>query len=204
MPILEREPDLYPDGLLGCDGPGAPADGRAWWVLHTRPRQEKSLARELYRRRVPFYLPLAPRRGLVRGRAVTSHLPLFPGYVFLRAEPGERLAALATGRVVRSLPVGEQEGLRRDLEQVRRLIATGTPLSLEGALTPGAWVEITSGPLAGLRGKIRRGASGCRFVVEVDFIQQGASVVVDEATLTRVREPREPGRAPVTENLARH
>ena len=31
-----------------------------------------------------------------------------------------------------------------------------------------------SGPLAGLKGKILRTASGRRFVVEVDFIQQGA------------------------------
>jgi transcriptional antiterminator RfaH len=191
MPVLEREPDLFPPDLL--DGT-APAAGRTWWVLHTRPRQEKSLARELYGRCVPFYLPLAPRRGVIRGRVVTSYVPLFQGYVFLRAEEVERLAALSTGRVVRALPVADGEGLRQDLERVRRLIASGSPLTLEAALTPGTWVEITSGALAGLRGRIRRSASGCRFVVEVDFIKQGASVEVDEAVLTRIEEPRSPGR----------
>jgi transcription antitermination factor NusG len=193
MPVLEREPDLFPHDLL--DG-NAPAAGRTWSVLHTRPRQEKSLVRELYCRSVPFYLPLAPRRCVIRGRVVTSYVPLFPGYVFLRADQAERLAALSTGRVVRALPVADSEGLRQDLERVRRLIAAGSPLTLEAALTPGTWVEIISGALAGLRGKILRGASGCRFVVEVDFIKQGASVEVDEAVLTRIEEPRPARRGP--------
>ena len=33
---------------------------------------------------------------------------------------------------------------------------------------------------AGLKGKIIRVATGRRFVVQVDFIQQGASVVLDD------------------------
>jgi transcriptional antiterminator RfaH len=185
MPILEQEPDLFPADLLSGDGAAA-GTGRAWSVLHTKPRQEKSLARELYRRAVPFYVPLVPRRSLIRGRAMTAYVPLFPGYLFLLANQPERLAALTTNRVVRALPVGNQEGLRHDLQQVQRLIASKQPLTLEGALIPGALVEISAGPLAGLKGKIRRGASGCRFVVEVDFIQQGASILVDEAYLTRI------------------
>jgi transcription antitermination factor NusG len=185
MPILQREPDLFPAGLFGGDSAGG-GSGRLWSVLHTKARQEKSLARDLHRRSVPFYLPLVPRRSLMRGRAMTSYVPLFPGYVFLLADQPERLAALTTNRVVRALPVPNQERLWQDLRQVQRLIASNQPLTLEAALVPGATVEITAGPLAGLKGKIRRGASGCRFVVEVDFIQQGASVLVDEAYLTRV------------------
>jgi transcriptional antiterminator RfaH len=188
MPILDREPDLFPDDLLAGDAPAPEHAGRAWLALHTRPRQEKSIARELYRRRVPFYVPLVPHRSLIRGRIVTAHVPLFPGYVFLLASPEERLAALATNRVVQTLPVANQEGLRHDLRQIRQLIASNAPLTVEGALTPGVPVEITAGPLAGLKGKIRRGASGCRFVVEVDFIQQGASVLVDEAFLARTEQ----------------
>ena len=44
MPILAQEPCLYPETLLTwlqCE----PAD-RHWWVLYTKARQEKALARE--------------------------------------------------------------------------------------------------------------------------------------------------------------
>jgi transcriptional antiterminator RfaH len=135
---------------------------------------------------MPFYLPLARRRLRIRGRAVTSFVPLFPGYLFLLGDRDERVAALATRRVVRALDVADQEGLWGDLRQVYRLIASGAPVAPEDRLVPGAAVEIHSGPLAGLRGVIVRAASGHRFVVQVDFIQRGASVLIDEATLTPV------------------
>ena len=73
-----------------------------------------------------------------------------------------------------------------DLRQINQLIASGAPITPEERLTPGVSVEIRSGPLAGLKGKILRTASGRRFVVEVDFIQQGASVLLEDYCLTTV------------------
>ena len=56
MPILSAEPALYPDDLFHAE-PSAPTEKR-WWVIHTRPRQEKSLARHLRSRKSSFFLPL--------------------------------------------------------------------------------------------------------------------------------------------------
>src|SRR5262249_20605286 len=147
MPILQAEPHLFPSHLLAEDVPPPESEDRDWWVLHTKPRQEKSLARELYRREIPFYLPLAAQRNRIRGRILTSHLPLFPSYVFLFGHPDERVTALATSRIVRTLRVPDQLRMQRDLRQVSRLIASGKSLTLENALRPGMMVEITSGPL---------------------------------------------------------
>ena len=188
MPVLSPELDLYPDELLSDEGEPDHASERVWWVLHTKPRQEKSLVRQLHRSGIPYYLPLIPRRWRLRGRMMTSHLPLFPSYVFLRGDRQERVSALSTNRVVRSLEVVDQRGLWRDLRQIHRLIAAGMPIAPENRLTSGTPVEITSGPLTGLRGKVLRSASGNRFVVQIDFIQQGASVVLDDYTLTRVHD----------------
>lgn len=188
MPLLPPEPNVFPPQLL-LDGPEPVLAPRSWWVLHTKPRQEKSLARQLFTSAVPFYLPVTARRCLVRGRVLHAHVPLFPGYVFLWADHDERVEALATGRVVRALPVPDQEGLWDDLRQVARLIATKAVLTPEARVVPGATVEIHTGPLAGLRGKVIRAASGNRFVVEVNFIQQGASVVLDDCCLAAVPEP---------------
>jgi len=187
MPLLPLEPFVFPDDLL-TGSPLPENDAECWWVLHTRPRAEKALAGKFLGRGLAFYLPLHQRQWRTRGRRFSAHLPLFPGYVFLLASPEERVAALATGRVVRSLPVADQLRLRRDLREVNRLIASKEPITLENTLTPGDRVEIIAGPLLGLRGKVLRSASGCRFVVEVDFIQKGASVEVDESTLTRVED----------------
>jgi transcriptional antiterminator RfaH len=185
MPPLPREPHIFPADLLAAEEP-PPGGERCWWVLHAKPRQEKSLARQMLQAQVPFYLPLVPRRSLVRGRVLEAHVPLFAGYLFLLADRDERVTALATQRVVRSLAVVDQPRLRQDLWQVERLIAAGAPVTPEQRLAPGAAVEIRSGPLAGLRGRVVRGASGRRFVVRVDFIQQGASVLLDDFNLVAV------------------
>jgi transcriptional antiterminator RfaH len=185
MPILPAEPALFPETLLDNDVPAVTGE-RSWWALHTKPRQEKGLARYFHERQIPFYLPLAQRRLLIRGRPLTSFVPLFPGYVFLLGDREERVLALATRHVVRALDVGDQDGLWRDLHQVYRLIASGAPVTPEERLAPGSVVEIHSGPLAGLQGVILRAASGHRFVVQVDFIQRGASVLIDAATLTPI------------------
>jgi transcriptional antiterminator RfaH len=195
MPLLPLEPTVYPEGLLADADPPETA-GRSWWVLHTKPRQEKSLARQLLRSGVSFYLPVIARRCLVRNRVQHSHVPLFAGYVFLLGDHDERVTALATGRVVRSLEVADQTGLWRDLRQICRLIATGAPIAPEERLTPGAPVEIRTGPLAGLRGTILRTASGRRFVVQVDFIHQGASVLLDDFHLAPLDAAPVPQGAP--------
>jgi len=159
---------------------------RYWWVIHTKPRQEKSLARALYGGKVPFYLPLISRTRRVRGSRITSYLPLFPGYVFLLGDREERLKALAMSPVVRSLEVVGQDRLWHDLIQIHSLIESGAPITPEDQLAPGALVEICSGPLAGLKGTILDTASGRRFIVQVDFIQRGASVLLDEFSLAKV------------------
>ena len=185
MPLLTAEASWYPDGLFH-DENLAPPTGHLWWALHVRPRQEKSLARELLGKQLAFYLPLVSRRWRSQGRPMTSHLPLFAGYLFLRCTRDGRLGALATNRVVRCLDVAQQDLLWRDLRQIHRLIGAGAPLTPESKLTPGTPVEIASGPLMGLRGKVLRTASGRRFIVEVDFIRRGASVMLDDHVLTRL------------------
>jgi transcription antitermination factor NusG len=186
MPILGDEPQIFPDSLFEPNQDALAQ--RHWWVLHTKPRQEKSLARQLHVQSIPFYLPQVPKRLRIRKQTVTSYIPLFAGYCFLLAEPDERLAALGTNRIVRPLPVTDQKGLWRDLTQIYRLIGSGAPITAEDKLGPGKLVEITSGPLTGLRGKILERASQRRFMVEVDFIHKGASILLEDFTLAPVSD----------------
>src|SRR5216683_723888 len=122
MPLLPPEPNVFPDALFTDDSTKHAESDRVWWVLHTKPRQEKSLARQLLEVRIPFYLPTIAQRCMVRNRVLHSHVPLFAGYVFLLADRTERVTALATGRIVRTLEVFDQPAIWHDLSQIHRLI----------------------------------------------------------------------------------
>jgi transcriptional antiterminator RfaH len=178
MPLLSLETFLYPDDLL--DGPrSVDAAGGLWWVLHVKPRAEKALARVCLARRLRFFLPLYRREWRHKDRNQTSFLPLFPGYLFIRGEDQDRIGALESGLVVSTLTVGDQTRLHEDLRRVHRLVNSNLLLTPEARLQPGDAVEIVRGPLAGLKGVVLRRGKNTRLVVDVSFLQQGASVELE-------------------------
>ncbi|MBV8317071.1 MAG: UpxY family transcription antiterminator [Planctomycetaceae bacterium] len=86
MPILPAEPDLYPPTLWQDDVLQSGQGGR-WWCLHTKPRQEKAVARDLRARAVSFYLPQVVHEDRTpQGRKIRSVIPLFTSYLFLRGD----------------------------------------------------------------------------------------------------------------------
>jgi transcription antitermination factor NusG len=111
---------------------------------------------------------------------------LFPGYVFVRVCDDERGGVFVGNRVARLAPVRDQERLWADLRNVRKLLDLGQPVSAEDHLGPGTPVAVRSGPLAGLTGTVVRAGSGHKFIVRVDLIQRGVSVVVDGTTLGKL------------------
>jgi transcription antitermination factor NusG len=66
---------------------------------------------------------------------------------------------------------------------VYRLVTSGQPLIPEKRLIPGSWVEIISGPLQGLQGRIIGTAKCLKLFVEVQFLQRGVSVEIDRSMI---------------------
>ncbi len=176
MPILQREPDIYPDRLL--DDPEQPAP---WWALYTLPRREKELMRRLRTFELPFYCPIIEqRKRSPQGRVRKSYVPLFGGYVFLRGGEEARYRALTTNCVSRCLEVPDGAKLVEDLAQIRRLIRADVSLTPESRIQPGARVRVRSGPMMGLEGVVVRRQNRERLLVAVRFLQQGASLLLDD------------------------
>lgn len=190
MPLLPLEPSLYPEDLLSST-PAAGPEAATWWVLHTRPRAEKALARQLLQRQASFFLPLYEKQWRSQRRLLRSYVPLFPGYVFLHGDSQARLVALETNLLARVLPVPDPGELHADLARVHHLLTSGVPVSPGDRLEPGTLVEIISGPLAGLEGKVTRSGKRLRFFVEVQFLQRSVSVEI-ESYMIRALPSRRP------------
>ncbi|TWU06953.1 transcriptional activator RfaH [Symmachiella macrocystis] len=181
MPILAAETSLFPDDLL--ENTSQPAADHNWWVIYTRSRQEKALARHLVANEISFYLPLVSKKSLIRSGHVDVHAPLFANYIFMYGSRDDHYSSLKSNRISRILPVHEPERLCADLLRLRRLIETEAPVTLESRLSAGRAVRVRSGAFAGTEGTVisRRGKT--RLVVEVNFLQQGASIEIDDFLL---------------------
>lgn len=177
MPLAPAETTLFPERLLD-DSPRDPS--ARWWVLHTRPRAEKTLARRLLGREVAFFLPTYEHRLTSGGKLRSSFPVLFPGYVFLYGGDEDRRLALETNHIVQTLAVPDQPGLLADLRRLRQLLETRQNLTPEERLAPGTPVRIVAGAMAGLSGVVVRRGRQLRFVVAISFLSAGASVDVEE------------------------
>jgi transcription antitermination factor NusG len=189
MPILPEQPDIFPAGLL--DDPAMVADpglaAARWVAFYTLARREKDLMRRLTALGTPFYAPLVRRRlRSAGGRTRVSHVPLFPGYVFSLVDEETRRSALGTNTISRCLPIADGAALVADLRGIKRLIDTEMPLTPEARLEPGQPVRVRSGPLFGLEGEVVRRRGVDRLLVAVRFLNQGASIELEDVDLEPV------------------
>lgn len=189
MPILSAEPEYYPPDLWDAENldAGKKPDG-VWWCLHTKPRQEKAAAREMRKLRFTFYLPQVTRIGRTpEGRKTRSVVPLFPSYLFLHGDSGDRLEAFRGGRLASILEVADQRGLDRDLRQIQTMLSSGVPVQSEPSAPVGAKVRIVTGPLKGIEGIVIRRGKKDQFVAVVHFLGRGATVDLQDWQVEQVQ-----------------
>jgi transcriptional antiterminator RfaH len=178
MPLLPPEPSRFPDDVL-TEFPTPTGGPERWWVIYTKAKAEKSLARHLRGRGVGHYLPLEANTWRKNGRTFSSYVPLFPGYVFLFGDDASRVAALESNTISRILEVPEQRRLLHDLRRIDRMLSAEVPLEPAEGLVPGQTVKIVAGPLADVQGTLVRKAGQMRLVVEVTFLRQAVSAEVE-------------------------
>ncbi len=181
------EPGVDLDSGAPATLPAAYLEPR-WFAAYTRSRHEKSVAEQLARQGVEFYLPLYERLSRWQHRRVRLQLPLFPGYIFVRIVLKDRLQVLRIPSVVRivgfngqptSLPEGEIEALRESL--ALNLRAEPHPF-----LAVGRRVRLKSGPLAGFEGILVRRKGSLRLVLSINLIQRSILVETDSSELEPV------------------
>lgn len=177
MPLLKREPDVFPESLFEAE------TGEPWVVAHVRSRQEKVLARFLAPLGIPFYAPQREKRTRRNGRNFVSYLPLFPGYVFFRAEAERRALAWRSNVIVRLIDVPDPEILQAELAQLHRLQRSGASLSPWRALDPGEAVRVVEGPFQGYFGIVVRERGAERLLVSVSLLRKTVAVEFEREML---------------------
>lgn len=159
-----------------------------WYAAYVCANHEKRVAKQLGCRSVEHFLPLYPSVRLWKDRRMQLELPLFPGYIFVRMELGDRLRVLQTPGVVHLVGFGGRPVALPE-EEVARL-REGLTADLRPEpwtyLTTGRQVRILRGPLEGFQGILLRRKGRLRFVLSLDLIRRSIIADVDVADLAPV------------------
>jgi transcription antitermination factor NusG len=154
-----------------------------WFALQVRTRHEGCVADYLDGKGYESFLPLYKCRKRWSDRIKEVETPLFPGYLFCRFDPEERLPILKTPGVIQivgynhsSTPVDETE-----ISAIQTLVATGIPNRPWPFLHAGDTVRIQSGPLRGLQGVLVSFKGNCRLVLSLTLLQRSVAVEIDSA-----------------------
>ncbi|MDX5324734.1 MAG: UpxY family transcription antiterminator [Bacteroidota bacterium] len=126
-----------------------------WYVLHTKPRQEKKVAERLERLGLEIYLPLQKvvRQWSDRKKKVDD--PLFKSYLFIRIPEQEREKAFLVPGVIRYLYwLGKPARVRENEIEAIRSFLNATEGLPENAFRfeRGDKLTIGYGPLKGMEG----------------------------------------------------
>jgi transcription termination/antitermination protein NusG len=167
------------------NGPDAEAPGSTrWFAVWTRSRHEQVVHDQLAARQIEAFLPTVTRWSRWKDRKKKVTWPLFPGYCFAHFDPERALSVLTCSGVVnivsfegRPAPIPEIE-----LESIRVLVGSELQFDPCPFLKQGSLVEVVSGPLRGVVGRLlRKDGARARLVLSVDLIGQAVSVEVDAA-----------------------
>ena len=163
--------------------------GHQWFAVRVRSNQERTAIAHLGQRGYAQFAPSykSERRWSDRKKEIDQYL--FPGYIFCRFDPGDRLAVLTAPGVVDVVGFGRTpEPIPDDeIDRVRRMVETGLLVTPYPFLNVGQAVVIEQGPLTGLEGILVEVKGRHRLVVSITLLQRSVSAEVDRQSVRPVR-----------------
>src|SRR5712691_5931440 len=163
-----------------------------WFALQVRSRYESIVTTQLTGKDYEWFLPIYKCRRRWSDRFKEIERPLFPGYVFCRLDPLNRLpiltipgVALIVGIAKTPVPIDEAE-----IAAIQAVVKSEIPSQPWPFLKIGQRVRIEYGPLCGLEGILLDFKGQHRLVLSVTLLQRSVAVQVEGAWVTPL--PQQP------------
>ena len=169
-----------------------------WFALRVRSNYERVTAVHLRDRGFDEFVPTYKTERQWSDRKKEFDLPLFPGYVFCRLNPDDRLPVLTIPGTVGLVGFGKGPAAIPDqeIESIRKMIGAGLLVAPWPFLSVGQGVLIERGPLAGVEGVLQEIKKTYRLVVSIGLLQRSVSAEIDRTWIRPLAPPRRTERLP--------
>ncbi len=160
-----------------------------WFAIYTGFRKEKYVQEELRKKGVETYVPLMTHTRQYVRKVKTVELPLISCYVFVKITKQKYVPVLETEYVYRfvkfsknliSIPEKEMELMRQVVGE--KLVISANPYRWEA----GDEVEVATGSLTGLRGKLVKRNNKREFLIQLEHLGYSLQLSVPTHLLRKV------------------
>jgi len=171
-----------------------------WLALQVRSGWETRSAYALKEYGYEQFLPLYPQQRQWSDTKKLVHVPLFPGYLFLRFDSTNRTPVLSVPGILKfvgtaNCPVPVQDS---EIAALQRATTTAAAYGPCAFLEIGQEVEVRNGPLAGLRGNIVRFKNKLRLIISVSLLKKSVYVEIDSYEVSAIETA---ANSPVAQSL---
>ena len=163
----------------------------AWYVIHTKPRQEQRALTNLQQQGYQCYLPMITLEKLARGRLNLVEEPLFPRYLFIcldNGRHGQNWAPIRSTIGVSGLVTFGSTPAKIDAELIALLQVEQAELdaSPERLFHKGEVLIVAEGPFAGLEAVYQMPSGDNRAMVLIELMGKSAQMQIAPASLRKV------------------
>ena len=156
-----------------------------WYALYTKSRAEKKVQDHLTKKGIESYLPLKRELRQWSDRKKWIETPIINSYIFIHIPLADYRKVFDIPGIVayvshkgKAVVIPDEE-----IEAMRKTVENKLSFSVESStLKKGQLVVVTSGPLAGVKGKITKINGQKKLYIEISQIGYTLVVNLDEAT----------------------
>lgn len=161
-----------------------------WFAVYTKYKCEKYVADHLIKKQIVSYLPLIAKTKRYTRKVKHYEVPLINCYVFVCISKSQYVPTLETEYVMKFLRVGKDLLAipEAEIDLMKRIVGdilVAKPID-KNSFVPGEDVEVISGHLTGVKGKIVSQTGKKSFLVELKSIGYQLMINIDLGLLKPV------------------
>jgi transcription antitermination factor NusG len=143
-----------------------------WYIWYTKPRAEKKVRDRLVAKGIEVLLPLSKELRQWSDRKKWVETPLFSGYIFTYITLADwDSVSFIEGMLTYVRSEGKPAIMRESqIDQIRYISKNAESVLVleEASIQPGEWVEVVTGPFAGMNGEIVNYKGSHKLAVRID------------------------------------
>jgi transcription antitermination factor NusG len=157
---------------------------REWNVVYTTARSEKLVYERLLEENISAYLPLYTTIRVWKDRKKKVELPLFNSYVFVFVNRKEHYTVTQIPGVVRFVYYLKKPAVvrQKEINAIKRFLNKTEGMSIK--VQKGDTVEIASGPMEGVYGKVMRVGKD-KIILQIEQLNLSLTAEVSKGQLRK-------------------
>ena len=160
-----------------------------WFAVRTKFRDEKVAVKELEGKQIEAYLPIKQMLRTYGRKKRLVEMPLINSHLFVKIVYSQYEAVISAHYVTGFVKIGKNllSIPSNQIELMRKLLGEGYEVEASfKELVVGVDIEVESGPLMGMRGKLVSWQGKDKVVIDLDNFEYHLAITIDSKLLKRV------------------